>query len=559
MRFIIVTTLLGLGGAPPAASPAEEGIPITSAAVRAACEPCHKADEQGRLTRISYRRTTPEGWQLTLRRMASLNGAPLEPGPAREILRDLSNQLGLAPEEARPATFEAERRLIDHSYTDKDTAEACARCHSMGRVIAQRRTREEWELVVAMHRGYYPLSDFQAFRRMGPPETTPGPDGRPPDKRHPVEKAVDHLAQAFPLRTPEWAAWSANRRPPRLTGRWALSGHQAGRGAIYGRFVVAAKPGSEDEFVTESRWLEARSGASVERSGQAIVYTGFQWRGRSFAGAARTNPLREVMFVERDQARMWGRVFSGAYDEIGLDVTLERLGDDPVVLGVWPTALRTGSAAQSVRLFGANFASDLAPTDIDFGRGVKVTRIASASADSLALDVDVAADAPVGARDVFVSGASRAAAAVVYAAVDALEVTPGAGMARIGGIQMPKQLQQFEAVASSYGQDGKAGTPDDLSLGVVDVAWGLEEYPATFDDDDARHVGTIDSTGLFTPGADGPNPRRRGSRNNVGDVWVVATLPAESPLKPARPLRARAHLLVTVPLYVRWDQPEVNP
>ena len=37
-----------------------------------------------------------------------------------------------------------------------------------GRVISQRRTRTEWELLIAMHRGWYPLVDRQVYRRMGP-------------------------------------------------------------------------------------------------------------------------------------------------------------------------------------------------------------------------------------------------------------------------------------------------------------------------------------------------------------------------------------------------------
>ena len=37
-----------------------------------------------------------------------------------------------------------------------------------------------------------------------------------------------------------------------------------------------------------------------------------------------------------------------------------------------------------------------------------------------------------------------------------------------------------------------------------------------------------------------------------GDVWAVATYPQ------AKPIKARAHLLVTVPLYMKWDQPEVS-
>jgi quinohemoprotein amine dehydrogenase len=55
--------------------------------------------------------------------------------------------------------------------------------------------------------------------------------------------------------------------------------------------------------------------------------------------------------------------------------------------------------------------------------------------------------------------------------------------------------------------------------------------------------------GTFTPALDGPNPERPRNRNNVGDVWVVA---AHAPAG-GETLSARAHLVVTVPLYLRWE------
>ena len=39
------------------------GIPVTSDLVQRVCGSCHRVDEQGRMSRISYQRTTPEGWQ----------------------------------------------------------------------------------------------------------------------------------------------------------------------------------------------------------------------------------------------------------------------------------------------------------------------------------------------------------------------------------------------------------------------------------------------------------------------------------------------------------------
>src|SRR5437660_7820952 len=180
----------------------DSGIPITNELVRKTCSPCHKVDDKLRLSRISWRRTTPEGWEQTIKRMISLNGLKMEPAEAREILRYLSNQLGLAPEEARPAAFEVEKRMIDYKYTaNKDAEEVCIKCHSMGRVISQRRSKTEWELLIAMHRGYYPLCDFQASPRGGPPQTEPGRDGRAPHTRHPLDKVVPHLTDALASQT----------------------------------------------------------------------------------------------------------------------------------------------------------------------------------------------------------------------------------------------------------------------------------------------------------------------------------------------------------------------
>ena len=84
----------------------------------------------------------------------------------------------------------------------------------------------------------------------------------------------------------------------------------------------------------------------------------------------------------------------------------------------------------------------------------------------------------------------------------------------------------------------------------------MEEYTATYDDDDIKFVGRLnEATGQFTPNIEGPNADRKGSRNNVGDVWVVAQYNADAGSGlPAVTLKARAHLLVTVPLYIRFDR-----
>src|SRR5262249_31468120 len=338
--------------------------------------------------------TTPEGWEETIKRMVGLNSVKLEPADARLILRYLADRHGLAPEEARPAAFEAERRQIDYKYTDRDTERTCSACHSMGRVISQRRPKEEWELLIAMPRGYYPLSDFQAFRRGGPPprDQQPGPDGRPPDNRHPMEKAVAHLSGALPLTTPEWSAWAATMRPPRIEGVWALGGYQIGKGPVFGRVTIAPQGGSDSsEFTTQASYSIPRTGEQVTRTGRAIVYTGYQWRGRSNQ-PDQSHELREVMFVDRDWRHMNGRWFTGAYEEFGIDVKLVRIGSDPIVLGIGPSMIKSGGAAQQVRIYGANLPR-AQTADLNFGPGISIDRVVEASPEQLVVAVSVANDA----------------------------------------------------------------------------------------------------------------------------------------------------------------------
>ena len=556
LLLLICACVAANAAAQPAQPVQDEGIPIQSELVRSRCGSCHKVDDKMRMTRISYRRASPENWEKTIKRMVALNQVNLDPADARNILKYLADHNGLAPDEVRPIAFEAERRLVEYTYTaDKDTSDTCSSCHTMARAMSERRTKDEWGLLVSMHRGYYPLIDNQpmnggqGFRRTRPVQTEPDADGRPPDNRHPMDKAIEHLTKTYPLDTPAWAAWSAAMQPAKLAGRWAVTGYQPGKGAIVGQVVVSADPNAADSFNVETRYTVARTGETVSRAGKAIVYTGFQWRGRGGLPGS-DNVWREVMLVERDWKEMSGRWFTGAYDEIGIDVKLVRLSSDPVVFGSDLTALKTASTGRALKIYGANLPASVKPEDVGFGQGVKVTRIVSARPDEIAVEVDVASNAPIGPRDVSVAGAVKPATLVVYDRIDGIKVRPQAGMARVGGAVFPKQLQQFEAVGVHNGPDGKPDTPDDLDLGIVDVKWSLEEYTATFGDDDTQFVGTIDQKGLFTPNVDGPNPKRSGNRNNVGDVWVVAEL-APTGASP-KPLRARGQLLVTVPVYMAW-------
>ena len=164
-RAVLLAGVIGMWLMPALASAqaaADEGIPVQSELVRSKCGGCHRPDANNRMSRISYRRATPENWQRTVERMISLNRAPVNETDARAIVKYLSDHQGLAPEEARQVTFEAERRIIEYTYPgDAETGTLCGGCHSMGRVMSERRNAEEWGLLVSMHRGYYPLVDNQ--------------------------------------------------------------------------------------------------------------------------------------------------------------------------------------------------------------------------------------------------------------------------------------------------------------------------------------------------------------------------------------------------------------
>jgi quinohemoprotein amine dehydrogenase len=544
----------------------EEGIPVTDQLTVQRCSSCHKKDEKGRLSRISFERRTPEGWQQAIKRMVRLNGLTLSPEDARSIVKYLSNNHGLAPEEAKPTMYYAEHRVMDETVPDENVRATCTICHPYGRIISQRRTKEEWDLLVNMHAGYFPVVEFQGFRRFPPPPDAPPP---PPgtDTRHPADRAVEYFAKNFPLQTPEWSAWRANLRAPKIAGRWLGVGYQIGRGRVYAEVVI--QPGAaEDEFTTKTKLTYVKDGSVVTRNGRSLVYAGYSWRGRSINDKAGESPgvvsstsdpneLREVMFVSRDWSQIEGRWFWGEYEEFGIDMNLRRIGAEPILLGLDRHSIKSPSTSEQIKIIGANLPTDLKVDDVDFGPGVKVKRIVSAASELAVVEVDVSEGAALGKRDIAVRRSFAPGAITVYDKVDYIKVNPDNALARLGGVRYPKGYQQFEAIAWNRGPDNKPQTADDLSLGPIDAEWTVEEFPSTYDDDDKNFIGSLSRTGLFTPSEEGPNPKRKLGRNNYGEVWVVATYKQKDAAKDAKPMTARSYFVVTVPLYVKWDQPEV--
>ena len=193
----------------------EDGIPVTDPLVVAKCGRCHARDEHGNMQRLSWERTTPEGWQQALRRMILANGVTLTTAEARSIVKYLSTAHGLSPEEARPVMYDAERRVHDETGLGNDYLRiACSKCHGLARSLSWRRSPQDWRELAATHTTQY--------------------------KVPPSEEAVTFLAKANTLHTPEWAAWSARPRTPELAGRWLLTASVPGRGKYYGEMQVEA-------------------------------------------------------------------------------------------------------------------------------------------------------------------------------------------------------------------------------------------------------------------------------------------------------------------------------
>ncbi len=549
----------------------DEGIPVTDSLVLSKCGSCHTKDDKSNLSRISWERSTPEGWEEAIKRMVRLNGLVISPTEARSVVKYLATYHGLAPAEAKPVMYMPEHRLIDETLIPNDAVRtACTTCHPIGRALSWRRSKDDWKLLQNLHVALYAQADVH-FRRNNrgpggapgqPPAEAPLPAGAPPAPE-PGEAALDFLSKSAALHTPEWAEWRARLRAPRITGKWLVSATVAGSGKFVGDLLIEAGP-AEDEFKTTVTLKSVKTGAVIKRSGTGLVYAGYAWRGRSKgAAAAGSKPddlqkeAREALWISPDQSSAEGRWFWGDYQEFGFNVKLVRASTEPTLIDMASYSLKAGTSAARVHIFGDSLPANIAPTDLDLGAGVKVSKIVSHSKTDIVADVDVAKDAVAGKRDIGLGRVTLQNAFAVYDKVDYLKVTPETSLARLGSDVHPKGYQQFEAIGYNNGADGKPHTADDVELGPIDVDWSVEEFMAVFGDDDKSFVGHLSETAFFTPASDGPNPERKFSRNNYGDVWVVATAKNEKD-KDGKPLSNRSYLVVTVPTYIKWDQPEVG-
>jgi quinohemoprotein amine dehydrogenase len=496
------------------------GIPVTDPLVIAKCGQCHPSDQQGNMPYVSWERTTPEGWQDTLKRMILTQSLNLSPAEARSLVKYLSASHGLAPEEAKAVMYEAERRI--HEETDIGNVNlytVCAKCHSLARSLSWRRSPEDWKELARLHttKQNVPLN----------------------------EEAIAFLSKSAPLHTPEWDAWGARQHTLKLTGRWLVTASLEGHGLYYGEMEV--NPASDsDEFNTRVTLHSVRDGSTITRSGIGMVFGGYAWRGRSkgtdpasSAPDDARNEMREVLWIAPDQSKAEGRWFWGQYQEFGFDVKLQRSSSDPTLLAIDPPSLKTGSQGNRVRLIGEKMPASVKQADLSFGPGVTVRRIVSSTPGEVVAEVDVAASAQPGRRNVSLAGFMLPRGIAVYDRIDYVKVTPESALAAFGNQRRPRGYRQFEAIGYQRGADGKLHTDDDVELGPVGVTWSLQVFYA-LDNSNTDYVGKMSPSGFFTPAAESP-------KNNF-DVWVIGTATNEKD-KDGQPLVGKAYLVVTVPSY----------
>lgn len=517
----IVLLSLSLAAAWAGGAVGAPGIPVTSDLVVKKCTDCHK-NNGGLVSRISYVRQVPEAWEETLWRHKRIHGLSITKEEKEALILYFSDKQGLAPAEVAPYAYTLEKRDTKEKVDSQVIIDMCVRCHSYAKTALQRRTPEEWPKLANMHSGVLPMWLYQLQDVLDWDDT--------------LAACVKELAKRFPLETPEWKQWT-EARPKVGDGKWVVAGYQAGKGA-YGGEVALKKTG--DFAYSYGGTVEFENGEKQPIEGKATLYGGYAWRA---SGTLAGKPIREVFHISADGSTFTGVRFDDPHFELRGVETRASAGSSPRILSVMPKALKAGTRDATVTIVGTGLSKE-----VSLGDGVSVKKVVSDSPAKVVVSVDVSEKAAAGYRSAKAGGAEAGKLFAVYSAIDYIKVVPSPAISRTGGLGYAvKQLVQFDAMAYSKGADGVAGNEDDVEVGRVPAAWKVVELASSNEDRDAEFVGTIDGNGLFTPGDEGPNPKRAMNENNMGDVWVTASFKAPG----GETLSARGYLLATIPLYVQ--------
>ena len=495
--------------------------------------------------------------------MMALNGLKIDPQTARAVVKSCRTTSAWRPEEARPAAYEVERRFSTTKPLRDRRREGRLQCRATRWAASSRSgaRKQEWDLLIAMHRGWYPLDrppgvpphgpGAARSRRRRPPARHASPVGegrRLPGRDLPA--ADDGVVVVGRVDAP-----GAHRRHVDAHGLGDRQGPdlRPGRDHAGRRHAPTSSPPT-------TTYTYARSGEQVTRTGRTSIYTGFQWRGRSTVGGADGTALREVMFVERDWRGIDGRWFTGGYDELGIDVQLapRRHETDRARRRSQP-ACRAGGTGQALKIYVANAAGVARAARPRLRPGRHGRGGARVAGDVITATVDVRGrrrhrPARPGRRR---HGRSR-----------------GAGHGLRQGRLDPGDARRGTWRASAASCSRRCSRSFD--------AWALQQRPRQ----EARHRRRpqarrrgrdVERRGIHgdlrrrrhqVRRAASTPPRacsRRTSTARTRSARASATTWATSGWWPATrrrrsttPLKGRAHLLVTVPLYMKFD-PTVTP
>ncbi|SJZ85729.1 quinohemoprotein amine dehydrogenase, alpha subunit [Oceanospirillum multiglobuliferum] len=518
-RALLSTGALAFMGMATSSAQAASGESI----IKDRCLICHTetGDAAAPFSRISQQRKTPEGWLMTISRMQQQRGLVISPDEKRELVKYLADKQGLAPSETENLRYVLEKEPNVVESFEPLLQETCVRCHSGARIALQRRTEDEWKWLVHFHMGQQPTAELHAGAR---------------DRAWfdiALNQVAPYLGQKFNFDTDAWQQWQAQAKQP-LSGRWAVHGFLPEKGNFDATMQVTMQSKDHYQISLEGNYAD---GSPLAGQGKAVVYTGYEWRGTVTVGGVQ---MRQVFAASADGQSLVGRMYPNEDDVMGGQIKAVK---KTAITAITPSYIKQGEQALlTVSGYQLN-------GKVNLGSGLKLLEVVSKNDNRWVLKVQASPKASVGTRHIKIGNTSASEPLAVYDQLARVEITPNDSIARVGGGggKIPKQKSVYRAVGYAAGADGKVGTLDDLRLGYMTANWSLKPFDETaVHDNDIQYAGQIDARGIFTPGDAGPNPARKMSTNNVGNLGVVGTVQEDG-----KSISGESHLLVTVQKFVR--------
>ena len=509
-----------------------------STIVSKTCAACHKPDAQGALEVIEETRKTPEEWKNVVDRMIRVNGAPLADAGFHQVIKELSRDLCLAPDEMASIAYINSDENSQYIELPKNELEqqmylSCVRCHTWGKIASHRNTRRQWEEIRNLHIGYYPTIILQ-MRQM--------------DWARISEELIEPLTTVFPFDARQWRQWRESLKDEDISGAWVVAGYQPGMGYYEGVYRFYEDPDRGDDEYTVEKTVQYQNGTSLKTAGTATLYSEYHLR-YELAPTPITGRIEGVFDLNQEEGVFSGKWWTLVQDTNGYgNETFIRADQSDRVLSVSPEALKASDEVQILTIIGTNLPESLSPEDIGFSdESITVNSVDRMGPAKILCHVLVAKHAKTGTVGITINGVAADQKIKIYPRIDAIKIQPALGRARVScGAAYPPHGVQFVARGISYGADQKPDTADDLVLEPVDAKWRLEEQVTREQDDDLKYLKTTITNGLYTPVTTyGPIEERPMRKEGTGLIAVVAEYKAEERL-----LSARARLAVTVPDFI---------